>query len=222
MQIITLPDGLAVSLAKEIDTSSAESADEVLRQCLIKIHVLAETERLIGYTDVQGWRRGGAETFIAIAELSTSEMTRRFIGKALISFVSRPSELVDIWMRRRQLLESKGVRAPKVYAALNGTLYEEYIDHPLPNIGNLPTYLTADLARMVAALDHLGFRPLDFLRDVRVREDQIYYVDFGSDLGDADGVATDHVFKWLLPRLRSDQVAIFEQTYRQWSTPNIF
>jgi hypothetical protein len=210
MEITSLPDGLALSLTKEFRVPlEAES----LRYCLRKIHVLEEEEEATAYNDVQGWVRGGAETFIAIADVYVGQEIRTFVGKALVSFAMTPSDRLDVWLTRRQLLSSKGILTPKVFSAINGTFYEDFISDSLPNADRLSNTLLMDLGRMAAVLDYLGFRPLNFIRDVRVKDGHAYYIDFGSDLGGPESRQEYYAIKEVKRRVSDVQFQSVEQAY---------
>ena len=70
------------------------------------------------------------------------------------------------------------------YSAFAGTIHEQFIEDELTVDSWAVPDLIKDVARTGARLDSAGFVTLSFLNDLRRSGNQVYYVDFGFDLGE--------------------------------------
>lgn len=173
--------------------SNCHSKDRV--PCLLaglkKVGLLTPSDELKSYSDIGSWTRGGAESYIAIAKITTtSQQQIKCIAKAYASFGSSPAKRMDIINQRRFHLASQGIRVPKKYGESSGVIYEEYIERDLTEAKkDLTEHAKREIAETAAVLDYNGYTPRCFLKDLRCSEeaDKIYYIDFGEDLGHADG-----------------------------------
>jgi len=199
MDVVTIDNGLAESLQKEFKTKD-------LTICLNKIGVLDNDESLTSYTDLTKWLRGGAETYIAISSVTTNKGLKKFIAKALISIASQPDKQLEGWMKRRKIIESLNIRTPKLFSALNGVIYEQFIDEPLIINPTVTRGVIEQLVFIASQLDSIGFTTLSFINDIRISSDDLYYVDFGSDLGEPSYTSGDCATKYLLSKLDSEQI----------------
>ena len=182
--------------------------DEVLK----KLNIINSNEKLLSYEEVEGWRVGGAETYIAFAkvrlrDINGNEYERPFIAKAIITTPIK--EVVESWLRRREILQKMGVKIPKLYAYHSGTMYLEDIPYTAKEVlneaeGEKREILIRKLAYIAAALDTAGFRPLGFLRDLRSDGEEFYYADVGEDLGEPSGEPNEISRNQLMEIFKSD------------------
>ena len=161
---------------------------EQLVSGLTKISIIDPSkEELVSYSDLSPWRRGGVETYIADSVITISHgnenQIRHFIAKALISTASKPSDRVYDWLSRRNDLIQLGIKTPYLYSHLNGTIYEEFIDTQINHTHLQQIPIIIELARIAAILDMEGYPTLNFINDLRIKSETIYYIDFGFDLG---------------------------------------
>jgi hypothetical protein len=144
-------------------------------------------DKIVSFSDINDWRRGGAETFVADSVLVTELCERRHvIGKALVSFASSADRFLTSWIARREQLSRLGIRVPFLYSTGPGIILEEFIQGEFCITDCDADQLNKDLARAAVLLDLGGFEPLSFLKDLRRRGHRVYYVDFGSDLADPE------------------------------------
>jgi hypothetical protein len=90
LNINTIENGLAESPKKEFKSQD-------LTLCLKKIGVLQQGDVLKSYKDITAWQRGGAETYIAVASLTTLTKEIKFIAKALVSIATQPNQQLINW-----------------------------------------------------------------------------------------------------------------------------
>lgn len=206
MQINKIAKGLADSLLNEFKT-------EDLITCLNKIGVTDPNEKLLYYSDITAWTRGGAETYIAVSEIKTETKEIRFIAKALISMAIKPDQQLKNWISRREVIEHLGIKTPVLFSAINGVIYEQYIQDSFFINSSLSEDIIAQLSKIAALLDKAGFASRSFSRDLRVENDKLYYIDFGSDLGEPSSHKKDFAWKHLLEKLNAQQISVAEPVY---------
>jgi len=170
------------------------SLEEKLQDGLVKRNILEPSEAIHQFSDCTAWHRGGAETYIADSVIevgSTRKDRRHIIAKALVSFGSQPEVQRADWIKRRKILVGAGIRVPHLYYSDEGIILEEFIESEL----HAPAYETEsvikEIARIAVVLDRFGFTTFGFLDDLRIQNDKVYFVDFGSDLGDPAEVPTE-------------------------------
>lgn len=211
MLIRSLPCGLAESLALE---AGLEATADNVEARLRAIGVALPNERIVRYRDLVPWRRAGGETFQAVGELEIDgKGARRCVAKALVSFAMAPEQQVKVWSERRTLLQSKGVRVPHVFSEDKGTVYEEFIDDALDDVRPFGEAVIRSLGSVAGVLDGLRFAPLAFLGDLRVRGDDVYYVDFGADLGGPGQSESRRAWNELAASLGAEELAIAKAAY---------
>jgi hypothetical protein len=168
------------------------------------------------------WVRGSADTYIYkfwVREDGRSE--EEYIIKACTAFslVNNLSEILDEWLRRRQLLSDFGVSTPKLIAHGNGVVIEESIPYQLRDqlkfgVNATPVPVDErliDLTLYSAALYSLGFLSIAPFNDVRSRGKDAVVVDFGQDLGPARGEpvsSKDEIFNLMMNKLSEWEVPI--------------
>jgi hypothetical protein len=176
----------------EYDEETFASLEEVLR----KIQVLGFHEKLLDYEELFDWRRGGAETYVAAAELVIEQDTdsikrRKFMAKAIVSMGMPPEVRIKNWMGRYELLKRHGVKVPNIYSHFRGVFYQEYIelsiDEYLSHIGSSShkrAFFKDNLITIAMILDNLRFYSIAFIGDLRFDcNGNCYIVDVGEDLG---------------------------------------
>ncbi|MEJ7610476.1 MAG: hypothetical protein WKF88_04785 [Ferruginibacter sp.] len=207
MEIKTVDKGLAESLLKEYKT-------EDLVFCLQQIGVINTEEILISYNDLTPWQRGGAETYNATANIKLQSSEIKLIAKALISMATPPDRQLADWNRRRTAIKALGIATPDLFSSGNGAIYEAYIaeDFDIAS-ATLPNQILEQLGFIAGKLDKSGFATIAFSRDLRHQDNQLYYVDFGSDLGEASNQPTTTAWLHLQAKLTNNQVEILRVSY---------
>jgi hypothetical protein len=179
-----LPDGLGEELER-LGVGSGRA--ERVRSRLVDIHILKPDWKLFLYRDQARWERGGAETYVAVALViggREDEMHERtFVAKALVPFGTSVEAAVQSWVRTRAHIQSIGIRVPAIYHSDAGTIYEEYIEKPFGPDWFESTPLLQEIGSICARLDAHGYETLSVLGDLRRKDDTVYCVDFGFDLG---------------------------------------
>lgn len=198
MKTKILNNGIALGLMKEFKSND-------LNFCLKIIGVLKQNEYIISYSDITNWERGGAETYNATATVKTNNNKHKFIAKALISMATKPEQKLIDWVTRRQLISSLGIKTPILYSASNGIVYEEFIDYEFVISDELNTNILKQVAFIGAVLDKNGFTAISFDRDIRVMNNELYYVDFGSDLGNPSAKIKNSALDTILKKFSNTQ-----------------
>ena len=177
-----LPKGLSGEFLR-IGTGAThhERLEDALLQCQIR----QITQEVLAFQDVTEWHRGGAESYIADSTVLFADgREHHVLAKALVASGPFIDNMLDSWTKRRTLLEMIGVRVPRLYCVREGVFFEEFIDEPfLGDVPLLDSYRN-QLASIAAKLDAWGFNTLCFTADLRIKNTNLYYVDFGFDLGD--------------------------------------
>lgn len=158
---------------------------------LRNVGLLSPAEKLMKYKDESEWVRGGAESYITTASLSTSLKTASIFVKTCVSMGGSSARFQEL-MQRREHLMKLGIRVPHQYGKDETTSYEEYIEHDLLRVKEkLHDDGKAELAKTAGLLDGAGYKPLSCLSDMRISGcfKKVYYVDFGFDLGSPDAQA---------------------------------
>lgn len=169
------------------------SGRPTLPEALLKLGMIQSLDERFTIANIFPWRRGGAETYIFAAQITSDFSTKRFILKALVGFTpgTDPSAQLERWLSRRKLLASSNVRVPKLYASAKAMLIEEFIEDDsierLASIQKWDNRLNLIRERLIAICSDvfsIGFRPVTLLPNIRMQEDEPVWVDFGHDLGD--------------------------------------
>jgi len=189
-ELLLLPHGASFEAIHDLPETGHL---ETIERWLLQAGVLQKGEQIKRYEDVNQWSRGGAETYISEARIETlcgrkeHCILKAYVGMSPIS--SRIDELVE----RRNNLVNLGIPTPRLFGVYKGTVYEEYIPHNLLTVKDaLPLSTKLKIVQTAQILDSAGYQPLDFLSDLRCSACflQIYYVDYGFDLGQSN--ATSH------------------------------
>lgn len=220
VEIDLLQEGIGQEIGRDVALGDAPHR---LEEGLRRLNLLRPGERLQRYRDVSSWVRGGAETFVAQGLVTYyfegQLQERQFVAKALVSFGTQPHEMLASWLRSRDVLASRLVRLPELYAATGGTLYEEHIAEPFRLDGPHSQAQLEELARVAVELDDARFQSLAFLHDLRVQGGLVYYVDFGSDLGPPEIATRQHARETLDRDLKgSDRdscLAVYDELWQQ-------
>ncbi|MCX5708146.1 MAG: hypothetical protein NTY14_04110, partial [Candidatus Omnitrophica bacterium] len=185
-----------------------------LEQGLRGLKIIRENERLLLSEEVFDWRRGGAETFLASVRIvlendKGQQYSRQFLAKAVIKMF--PDKVAQEWLKRKEILDRLGIKTQEVFAHQQGegVLYVSWL--PFTGMeafsaatGEHKTDLIKKLASIAARLDVAGFAARDFLHDLVSDGDELYYMDFGSDLGEPSWQQTITSKEKLLTFLKSD------------------
>ena len=199
-------DSLVTYLAKKGEGTGFR--ERTLDQ-LKNLNILQEGEEFEGYEDIQGWVRGGEESYVATGRLylSNDEETsqREFVAKAILTI--DPDTTIDKMMDRRELLKSQGIKTPTIYSVDEGCIYQQFIPksvrESVEKIGS-DEKLLDELVRIGAVLDQKGFKALSYIGDLRTDLQDLYYVDLGFDLGEPGNQATDNSYKSLMKFVESN------------------
>lgn len=176
-------------------SSSAKLTEASLANSLRLLGIISDCESIIHYRELGGWERGGAETYVATAEVlvRTSRSKARgvtFVAKAISTFGMEVEEVASVWIFRRSEL-ARYIMVPRLFSYHNGVIYEEFIPHTVAGFWEESKAkrngAIKDLAQVASALDILGFHPVSIVPNLRVKNDRMYWVDFGADLGSATG-----------------------------------
>jgi hypothetical protein len=181
---------------------------------LVRRGVLEEGQTLVGFRDICEWRQGGGETYIAdsIVEVDGGPVWH-IIGKALFSLATPPEKQLLDWMRRREKLKRCGIRVPTLFSASDGLICEEFIAFPLSE--ELLSLVSRELGLIAARLDAAGFVTINFVADMRYQDGNLFYVDFGSDLGEPGEEPTKAAKTVLGKLLPPDIIAVSMSAYEE-------
>jgi hypothetical protein len=184
MSFVTKPQGISQEWVKEC----AFSSEKCIEESLNRLGLLKTDEKLISYEDDLEWRRGGAETYISTGKFQTDKARSiHFIAKSYITMGMKPSERCQILLDRRKQISQIGIKTPELYGYDKGTIYEEFIPYSVDEeIDKLNDQGIKEVIKIGALLDKLGYQCLQFSSDLRFSKDgsEVYYTDFGSDLGE--------------------------------------
>jgi hypothetical protein len=167
-----------------------------------KLGFAADGRELPRLRTVMDWHRSGAETYsYTFAILDSSNIERKYRLKACVSWGPNATiqGILQLWILRRSVLAAEGVSVPKLIASGSGLILEEEI--PLHVSVALQSAsaekVQAQLLNIAAAVARLRFLPVSGFADIRSRGDDAVYVDFGSDLGPPNILASspDMIFK---------------------------
>ncbi|MBL7100515.1 MAG: hypothetical protein ISS23_01010 [Nanoarchaeota archaeon] len=181
-----------------------QNLESRLVSALKRLSLLEYSEKLVEYTEIYEWQKGGGETYIAAAMLGIEKgiesYERSFISKAVVTL--SVDLTIKNMLRRKELLESEGVKAPKIYSVSEGCIYQELIPYSIDEavkLGRFGDKLFDDLIFIASQVDKLGFVSLNFIGDLRTDLKDVYYTDFGFDLGEPNpGVVSDEAYNRLL------------------------
>lgn len=206
MIVELIHNGLGESLKKEFQS-------EDIVECFKHIGVIKNNHVLFKYSDISPWQRGGAETYNAIGLIETNVETIKIIAKALVSFATRPEQQLKNWNSRRSKIIELGIPTPRLFSAFNGAIYEEFIDDEFKLDEFLDISILTQLGFIGAKLDKAGFKSISFIDDMRLKNRTLYFVDFGSDLGEPSEISSDNAKLYLVKKLTQQQYEIVKPIY---------
>lgn len=204
--ISIIPKGIGEDLVKEF-------APNNLLHALKEIGVVEDKATFASFKDISAWKRGGGETYIAIAEVGADFTTKKFIAKAIVTSGIRPEEQMKNWLRRREILKSEGINVPHLYSAKGGVIYEELLERNFVLQNETSVELLRQAARIASTLDRLGFATLSFTSDLMVRKNLLYYVDFGFDLGEPSNSSKTSALEHLQQSTNPEQLEFVLSQY---------
>lgn len=170
-----LPKGLFGGLLAELRTD--------LQGLVREIEQKWDVPRPTALADESEWKRGGAETFIAISRIEIGQgRSTRLLGKAFVGWGVSPTQQQHRWEQRRAEFRQIGIPVPRLIARYDGLSVEEFIADSVAAATALSEDEGAQLGAIAAKLESMRLRPLSMLADVRSAGGELTYVDFGSDL----------------------------------------
>jgi hypothetical protein len=188
---------------------------ERLNQALYNFKMIENLGSNFALLEDGPWERGGADTYIYRFWVKEGDKPEaEYVVKACTAFspVNNLNDILEEWLRRRQLLSDFGVSTPKLVARGNGVIVEESIPYQLSDLLKNEVKATPnsvderliDLTLYSAALYSLGFLSIAPFNDLRSRGKDAVVIDFGQDLGPARGepVSTKHeIFNLMINKL---------------------
>lgn len=191
------------------------------------LKILKNQEELVEYDELYGWQRGGSETYIAAARLKIEKDGKSyeisFISKAIVTLS------IDItiknMLKRKKLLEEKGVKTPEIYSISEGCIIQQYIPYSIKEAIKIERFddnLFDEIISIASKIDKGGFESLDYIADLRTDLKNVYYTDFGFDLGEPNknklsGKAYNRLIRFVNenPKLKNKEKYIKEK-YRKY------
>ena len=191
---------------------------EDISQALCHLKLLKSPNERYSLVGDDDWVRGGAETYIYRFWVKHTDVNREqeFIIKACVAYspASQLNNVLEEWIKRRNLLENNGISAPKLITFGQGIIIEEFIQLPFldalkANPDKLDSYLY-QLTMFVGTLNRLNFAPIEPFSDLRSRGDDLVVVDFGEDLGPQGSKNADSIklFDKLIAKLNDWDVQL--------------
>lgn len=148
---------------------------------------IAEPDEELTLETVQDWYRSGTETYSLRFAVSNQLRRSELMLKACVAYCGgQPlKEIFASWLSRRRLLNGLGASTPRLYAAGNALLVEEYVPYSLLDSLDSGQYredILRSIGRTAGLLVSAGFVPLS-AHDWRSRGNDVVLIDFGQDLG---------------------------------------
>lgn len=205
-----LDEGVGLTIVQDAGGTTGNTCDR-LERALKSLNIVSPHEQLITYKDIEAWRQGGAETYVAVGEIVAQadevSNTRRFIAKAVTTFPTRPERAMAIWEKRINLLTRLGVPMPFLYSTRQGVLYQEFLPQSLDGAwanadARQREAWSIELGAMAGVLDACGFQPIAFEHDLRIKNNKLFLVDVGSDIGSENLSSPGPITYGLLERSR--------------------
>jgi len=211
----TNPEVQVVPKAVSADICRAGSCEgeitaESLRAGLLHVGLIDSQDRLLAYKDLEGWRRGGGETYVSdfrvVVDGGNLGVTERhIIAKAIITFTDVSDKWRE-WKKRMSRLNEFGVKTPRTLCFWEGVVFQQFIPHDFRNYfrscsSDVQQELKKELLETAKRVDEAGFSVTGFLHNLRTGGENIYMVDVGSDLGHYsdernESCATECVHDW--------------------------
>ena len=182
---------------------------KTVRDALTRMGLINRPLAEVMVEEVQGWRPGGAETFIYRFRIVTAEQNKDVIVKAVVAFspATSLSQLTSEWIRRRRHLESGGICTPELHFSAGAYLIEDFIPYKLSDFLRSTLKerrsICSQVLQFAEVLEKEGFRPIGAFDDLRTDGVNVFAVDFGEDLGPPgvaarrDGQLLDDAIDWL-------------------------
>lgn len=201
-----------------VEKIEGDSLVERISIALRQLNVLEDGEELFAYSEIKDWQRGGDESFYAAADVKVSRddevISRPFVSKAIISMC------IDItiknMVKRKDILEKAGVKVPHFYSVGNGCINQQYLPFTVYETikeGRMTDGMLDQLIDIAAAVDKVGFLTMNYVSDLMTDMEDVYYVDFGSDLGEPGGYGYRRAFETLLRIAREHDSLYFKQRH---------
>lgn len=178
-----------------------------LTEWLNSKNLIADTETLISFSDIQPWQRTGDETYSTVFNFKTNKQENTIVVKAIVT--TNPEKSLIDWTNRRAILVNNRVSVSHWFWTGEATIYEQFYPKKADETKDRKT-----LIQTAYKLDKLGFTTLKFLDDILCDKDgNPFYIDFGFDLGEPSQTiktsAKEHLIK-TYPSLQTDIEAFYE------------
>lgn len=179
-----------------------ETFEQKLSSALITMGIVKPGEQLLSYEEWFNFTRGGAEIYVAAAQVIIEKKGNRearpFVAKAVIT----GNETMKQMLERRTLLASFGIFVPELYSAINACICEQFIPYAINKDAVSKGYITLqvikDITHTATVLDSRGFPTFNFISDMRTDGKHAYYVDFGWDLWNPGKHPKDKAYRTLI------------------------
>ena len=171
------------------------SRQPALSEALTALGLIETPESDFELRELSAWHRGGAETYVYTFAVLQSIRVQKCILKAMVAATptTPPERQLEKWLTRRHRLAEFGVMVPRLFGAGDGVLLEEFIEtDAIEQLRSDATERTSSpsiqdrLESLCALVYQAGFRPVCILPNLRLANDELFWIDFGSDLGEPD------------------------------------
>lgn len=212
MELVILKSGL---FEEFIRYGKGVSHANRLKNSLVQLGIIQSSQKIVYYEDIEPWHKGGSETYIAECKIKFKEGNElHIIAKALISLATESDRLTKTWLNRRDILKNYGIRVPKLFATNEGVLFEEFIDNKF-ELENLKSKnIINEVGKYAAILDFHGFITLSFLSDLRIKNNKLYFVDFGFDLGEPSHKIVNNAKQEMDKKIQTRFKSLIQMNYK--------
>lgn len=150
------------------------------------------------------WVRSGGESYLFVPRLQSTDPSRglkekKIAVKAIVTMF--PHLKIEDMIKRYKILQDEGINVAQIYAVSKGCLIQDFIPYEAEVLfkpENKSSTLLKKIAKVAAKLDRRGFTTLHFIHDMRTDLKDVFYSDFGFDLGHPGNKPTDAAFKKLM------------------------
>jgi hypothetical protein len=146
------------------------------------------------YKDLTNWQRGGAETYITSFEIHYQLAGNRIVLPIILKAILSMTDVNHRWEQyknRIKRLNEFGIATPFNYYYQDGVIYQQFIKYSIDEwIEILKTKVDGivqiknKIQILLNQITKAGFVPTGLIHNLRIDNDEIYLIDFGSDLGE--------------------------------------
>jgi len=174
------------TIEKEILTLSEEKN---IRSALISAKLLEIHDELVEIQEIENWRRGGAETYVYTFQLIYRVANpKKLIAKAMVAWqAALPAEQQARWQYKMNDFTALGLKVPQCFLSGKSLIIEEFIEHDIRSYyqqTELKEEFVSAVTEYGLIVINSGFAPVNIIGNLRTDGKQIYWIDFGTDLGD--------------------------------------